>query len=284
MTSVDRLRVPFVHRLRRSDRGEIVCGARSSIASCAARSSRSLVAGGLLLALAAPALHLHIVGARHRHVPRRTSRRSRRTTSCRKAFPGEPNSAQVLVKTDDAHNPAVKRAIADLSAQSDRDWAVRHPDRRRHIRTTARSRSSRSRCTASGVDATSLDGVARALRRAVVPATVGRIDGADVGVTGTTASAQGLERPDDARCAVRVRVRARVRILADAADVPFGRDRDQGRRCSTCSRSPRRTAPSRSCSRTAGDNRAGSALEQRRRGDRRRRRRCPRPVSHRSWS
>ena len=44
----------------------------------------------------------------------------------------------------------------------------------------------------------------------------------------TTANEQGLERPDEARRAVRVRVRAHARVPADAAHVPVDRDRDQG--------------------------------------------------------
>src|SRR5207247_988437 len=109
-------RVPFLAGRGRSERSGRVWSAvldrvlRRPLVSI-------VVAGGLLLALAAPALHMRIAEPGIKTFPQNLS--SIKTyNKLQKAFPGEANSSQVLVKTDDAHKPAVTTAIADLKRQA----------------------------------------------------------------------------------------------------------------------------------------------------------------------
>src|SRR2546421_1289285 len=113
---VEKLRVPFLHGRSRSDGSGRVWSAildrvlRRPLVSI-------VVAGGLLLALAAPALHMRIAEPGIKTYPQNLS--SIQTyNKLQKAFPGEANSAQVLVKTDNAQSPTVTRAIAELKRQA----------------------------------------------------------------------------------------------------------------------------------------------------------------------
>ena len=188
-----------------------------------------VLAGGLLLALAAPALHLHIADARHRDAARRTSPSMKTYNKLQKAFPGQANSAQVVVKTDDARRPAVNSGDRRPEAPGDRDRAVLEPDRRRVLEPARHDRSRLARDAGQRRRRRRRWPRSQTLRNTVVPATVGKLDGAEVGVTGQHRKAEGHERPDEARRTVRVRVRAHARVPADAAHVPVGRHRDQGR-------------------------------------------------------
>ena len=68
------------------------------------------------------------------------------------------------------------------------------------------------------------------LRSEVVPATVGKLAGAEVAVTGLTAELEGLHRHHDVARADRVRVRAQPRVHPAAGHVPLDRGADQGDR------------------------------------------------------
>src|SRR5439155_17461085 len=144
----------------------------------------AVVAGGLLLALAAPALHMHIAEPGIKTFPQNLS--SIQTyNKLQKAFPGEANSAQVLVKTDDARSPAVQTAIADLKRQaiaSGQFSSPTHVDYSDDGTIAAVSIAMQG----DGVDDKALTAL-QTLRHTVIPATVGKLDGAEVGVTGNTA-------------------------------------------------------------------------------------------------
>ena len=145
------------------------CGARSSIASCAVRSSRRSLAGGAPArarrARAAPAHRRARASTRCR----RTCRPCKTYNKLQKAFPVDANSAQVLVQTDDAHAPGRHEGDRRARAAGDRDRPVLDADQRRLQRATARSRSSRSGCRATGVDAKALTALADAPRRPSFP-------------------------------------------------------------------------------------------------------------------
>jgi RND superfamily putative drug exporter len=181
---VDRVRVPFLHRLRRADDGGRMWSAildrvlRRPLVS-------TVVAVGLLLALAAPALHLHIATPGTNTLPQNLS--SVQTyNKLQKAFPGDTNSVQVLVKTDNSRRPVVEAAITDLqrtaiatgkfSTPTNVDYS---PDGTIALVSLAMQ--------GEGTDAKSLDAL-KALRESVIPATVGELEGADVGVTGGPAN------------------------------------------------------------------------------------------------
>ncbi|MGZ4372842.1 MAG: MMPL family transporter [Gaiellaceae bacterium] len=181
---VDRLRVPFLHGRGRSDRGSRVWSA--ILDRVLRRPLLSIViAGGLLLTLAAPALQMHISEPGIATYPQNLS--SIQTyNKLQKAFPGEPNSAQVLVKTNDAHNPAVNRAIADLQRRAIATGQFANPTSVDYSNDGTIALVSIA-MQGDGVDNTALTAL-QTLRRTVIPATVGKLDGADVGVTGNTAS------------------------------------------------------------------------------------------------
>ncbi len=133
---VEKLRIPFLHKRSRSDAGGRVWSAildrvlRRPLVSI-------VVAGGLLLALAAPALHMHIAEPGFKTLPQNLS--SIKTyNKLQKAFPGEANSAQVLVKTGNARSAEVDTEIAQRASSPGRLTST--------TPTTARSPSSRSRC------------------------------------------------------------------------------------------------------------------------------------------
>ena len=185
--NVDRLKVPFVSRLRRPDGGSRMWNAildrvlRRPLVS-------AVLAGGLLLALAAPALHMHIATPGLDTLPQNLSA-VKTYNKLQKAFPGPVELGPG--RGEDRRRPPPGGQDGDRrpAAHRDRDRAVLHPDRGRDQpaghdrgrldrgageRERTRSPSPRSRRSAPGS----------------FPATVGKLDGADVGVTGTTANEQ----------------------------------------------------------------------------------------------
>src|SRR5207247_9324404 len=109
-----------------------------------------------------------------------------------KAFPGEANSSQVLVKTDDAHKPAVTTAIADLKRQAIATGQFSTPTHVDYSDDGTIAVVSLS-MQGDGVDDKALAAL-QTLRHTSIPATVGKLDGADVGVTGNTAGQQDASR------------------------------------------------------------------------------------------
>ncbi len=181
---VDKVRVPFLHRFRRPDGDGRIWSAildrvlRRPLLSV-------VIAGGLLLALAAPALQLHIASPGTDTLPQNLS--SVKTyNKLQKAFPGDTNAVQVMVKTGDVRGPEVQSAIAGLQRAAfatgqffpptDIDYA---PDGNIALVSLAMQ--------GEGTDAKSLAAL-ETLRKTVIPATVGKLHDADVGVTGGPAN------------------------------------------------------------------------------------------------
>src|SRR6266511_543204 len=113
---VDRLHVPLVGRLRR-DKGEgRVWGAivdrvlRRPLLS-------AVISGGLLLALAAPALQLRIATPGPDTFPRSLDV-VKTYNRMQQAFPGKALPANVVVKAADVNSPAVTQAIAELERRA----------------------------------------------------------------------------------------------------------------------------------------------------------------------
>jgi uncharacterized membrane protein YdfJ with MMPL/SSD domain len=180
---VEKVRVPFLHRLRRKDGEGRFWGA---IVDRVLR--RPLLSAGLsagfLLALAAPALHMHTVLPTVETFPRNLEA-MQTYDKLSKAFPGDQIPAIVMVKTDDVNAPAVQSAIERLERQAAASGKfIDNPsvdyNRNGTIATVALP------ITGTGNDATS-EAALRTLREDIVPATVGALPDADVGVTGMTA-------------------------------------------------------------------------------------------------
>lgn len=182
---VDRGRVPFLHRLRRDDGEGRIWGA--IIDRVLHRPVVSAVlAGGLLVAIALPALQLHTAPPSIDSYPQSLLTSYNRLKA---AFPGSENPQDIVIKTPDVQTPEVQDAIAELREQALATDVLRppadvsvNPDGTVAILSVA---------TASGdfTDARANDAL-DALRDDIVPATVGTLPDTEVAVTGATAQSR----------------------------------------------------------------------------------------------
>ena len=180
---IHRGRIPFVHRMARSDGEPRVWGAildrvlRRPVLSAA-------LSAGVLVALAVPALHLHTAQPGFDTFPKSLTVMET-YTKIQKAFPGDQIPAVVMVKTDDVAAPAAAKAIADLQRTAIATGEFAKPTR---VDTNEQGTIATVLLpiAGNGTDATSSHAV-KTLRDTVIPATVGKLDKADVGVAGVTA-------------------------------------------------------------------------------------------------
>ena len=183
---VDRLRVPFVHRLRRDDGEGRIWGAivdrvlRRPVLSIA-------LAGGLLLAIAAPALKLHTAEPGIDTYPQ--SLDVMKTYShLQTAFPGTEIPANVVIKSANVDSAEVRDAIGRLEQQALATGLMHRP-------ITIDVNSDRTVANVAipiagkGNDGPSNAALA-ALRTDVVPATVGSLEGTEVAVGGFAAESK----------------------------------------------------------------------------------------------
>jgi uncharacterized membrane protein YdfJ with MMPL/SSD domain len=180
---VDRLRVPFVGRLRRDDgEGRLWSGIvdrvlRRPLLSVA-------IAGGLLLLLAAPALQLRMATPGPDTFPK-SLEVVKTYNRMQTAFPGTALPAFVVIRAANVNALAVKAAIAQLERKALATGRVDPPItvETNHAGTVANITLP---IKGNGIDSASKQSLA-ALRNNVVPQTVGALSDAQVGVTGTTA-------------------------------------------------------------------------------------------------
>ncbi len=180
---VDRLHVPLVGRLRR-DKGEgRVWGAivervlRRPLLS-------AVLAGGLLLALAVPALQLHMAKPGPDTFPKSLAI-VKTYDRMQQAFPGKALPANVVVKAPDVNAPAVRQAINRLERRALASGRAREP-----ITIDKNGAGTIANITVPiegrGTDAASNASLA-ILRVKIVPETVGALPNTETGVTGLTA-------------------------------------------------------------------------------------------------
>jgi uncharacterized membrane protein YdfJ with MMPL/SSD domain len=181
--NVDRLRVPFVHRLRRDDEEGRIWGAivdrvlRRPLLSIA-------VAGGVLLALAAPALQLHTAEPGPDTYPQSIPVMNT-YNRLQKAFPGTEISADVVVKAPNVNSVETKEAIGQLQWRAMATDLLHQPiivD----VNRDATVANISVPISGNGSDKKSEEALA-VLRSDIVPPTVGSIANSEVGVTGFTA-------------------------------------------------------------------------------------------------
>jgi uncharacterized membrane protein YdfJ with MMPL/SSD domain len=181
--NVDRLRVPFVGRVRRDDGEGRIWG---SIVDRVLRRPllSAVLAGGLLVALALPALQLHLATLGPETLPHSLPA-VKAYNQMQKAFPGKAIAANVVVKAPDVNAPAVRKSIAQLEQQALASGRAHQP-----ITVDVSRDGTVANITVpidgKGADAASNAAVAR-LRQTVVPETVGAVPGVESGVTGWTA-------------------------------------------------------------------------------------------------
>jgi RND superfamily putative drug exporter len=181
---VEKVRVPFVHRLRRSDGEPRVWGAilrsvlRRPLVSAAA-------AAAVLVALTVPALSLTTTqtGISDIAIPEIEPYKALMA-----AFPGGPDPAVVAIKAEDVRAEPVQDAIAELKRRALASGEMNAP---------IQVEASRDNTVATvgiplagdGADAASKAALAT-LRDELLPATVGTVDGVEYAVTGSTAAGQ----------------------------------------------------------------------------------------------
>ena len=186
------------------------------------------------------------------------------------AFPGTALPANVVVKAPDVNAPAVREAIGELKRRALASGRVARAD---HGRRSTRTRHGREHHRPDrrhghrrGVERRAR-GPARRDRpadRRRAPERRGRRHRAH-------GRMEGLSGPDEVEAAARVRLRAPVRVRADAGRVPLDRRRDQGDRAQPALG---RRRVRRARARLPARRRQGPARLQLDRGDRRRSCRC----------
>ncbi len=180
---VDRLRVPFVGRLRRDNSEGRIWGA--VIDRVLRRPVLSVVlAGGMLVALAIPAFQLKLVTAGPDTFPQslpvvETYNRMQA------AFPGTALPANVVVEAPDVNAPAVREAIEKLERQALATGRMHEP-----ITVDVNRDGTVANVTipidGTGTDKASIEALS-VLRGEIVPQTVGALENAETGVTGVSA-------------------------------------------------------------------------------------------------
>jgi uncharacterized membrane protein YdfJ with MMPL/SSD domain len=149
----------------------------------------AIMAGGLLVVLAIPALGLHTATPGVETLPKDLEV-VQTYDRIQAAFPGGPLPAQVVVSAANVNSPQVKREIAELRVRAARNRLFRQPitvdvSPRRDVAEIAIP------LTGDGSDARSNAALSE-LRSKLVPETVGRVQDATVDVTGYTASSKDL--------------------------------------------------------------------------------------------
>ena len=183
---VDRGRVPLVSRLRRDDGEGRVWG--TIVAAVLRRPVVSVVlAGGLLLALAVPALQLRTIQPGVETFPQSLPA-VQTYNRIQAAFPGSEIPAEVVVRADDVNSPAVQEAIGQL------EWRALSSGQMHQPITVEVNEGGTVATVALPVDGKGTDAASEAalatLRDDIVPTTVGGLPNAEVGVTGMTAQSK----------------------------------------------------------------------------------------------
>jgi RND superfamily putative drug exporter len=146
-----------------------------------------VAAGGLLVALAVPALGMKTADTGIQGLPQNLAA-TKTLNRIQAAFPGGSTPAQVVIQAPDVRSPAVSAAIDRLSSRALASGQMKEPI------AVERSRSGRVAVVdvplvGSGTDARS-DRALETLRSRVIPATVGQLDGVRASVTGMTAQSK----------------------------------------------------------------------------------------------
>jgi uncharacterized membrane protein YdfJ with MMPL/SSD domain len=179
---IDRGRIPFLGKRMQRRTESRVWGAilkpvmRHPLIS-------TVAASAVLVALAVPALGMHTASSGFNELPDTPIMKT--FDRMQKAFPGTADPGQVVIKADDVNTPEAKAAIADLTskARASKSFASGI--------TTDRSENGEVAIVnvplgGSGNDSKSYAALAE-LRTEIVPATVGKLKGAEVVVGGNAA-------------------------------------------------------------------------------------------------
>jgi RND superfamily putative drug exporter len=180
---VDKGRIPFVHRFRKDAGGSRLWKAILS-PTLKHPLVATVLAGGLLLALAVPAFKLHTAQSGLEALPSDAPTVDT-IQRVQDAFSNGNVSPAIVAVEANTDSPATKQAIAALKVQSLASGQAKKP-----IDVEVNASHDVARVTiplvGSGVDATSNNAV-KTLRNDILPATIGKVPDATFAVTGTTA-------------------------------------------------------------------------------------------------
>jgi uncharacterized membrane protein YdfJ with MMPL/SSD domain len=179
-------RVPYLGRLRHRRHESRVWGA--ILDRVLAHPVIAVVlAGGLMVLLALPAFGMHTINPGVAGLPRSLPI-MQTYDRIQEKFPGGPLPASVVVQADDVKAPAVQAGIAELQRTAADTKGFGQP-----ITTTVNPRGDLEivdiPLAGDGTDAKSEAALAK-LRDHVIPATIGKVDGVEVNVTGMTAGSK----------------------------------------------------------------------------------------------
>jgi uncharacterized membrane protein YdfJ with MMPL/SSD domain len=180
---VDRLRVPLIGRRSRDGGEGRIWGA--TVDRVLRRPALSaIVAGAFMLALAAPALQLHIATPGPDTFPKSLTV-VKTYERMQQAFPGTALPASVVVRAPDVNAPSARRAIERFEQRALASGRMYEP-----ITVAVNADATVANITVpiagKGTDAASNASLAE-LRDVIVPQTLGTLPGAEAGVTGLTA-------------------------------------------------------------------------------------------------
>jgi RND superfamily putative drug exporter len=188
---VDRGRVPFVRRLRRDDgEGRFWSAIVDRVLRRPVLST--VLAGGLLLALALPAIQLKMVKPGPDTFPQSLDI-VQTYNRMQEAFPGTALPANVVVKAPDVNAPQVRAAIGRLEQQALASGRMQEPVTV-DVNRDGTVANVTIPITGTGTDDQSVAAL-ETLREEIVPSTVGRLPGSESGVTGL--SAQWKDQTDE---------------------------------------------------------------------------------------
>jgi RND superfamily putative drug exporter len=142
----------------------------------------AVLAVGVLLALAAPALHMHTTVTGPDDLSRSAFPVMKTYDKLTDAFPNEANGVSVVVKADDVNSPAMTAAVAELTELAGKTAAVNGPVEV-DVNDAGTVANIGIPLVGNGTDDVSMNAL-ETVREDLVPATVGDVPGATADVTG----------------------------------------------------------------------------------------------------
>jgi len=182
---LDKVRVPLLWRLKRDDGESRLWG---TVLNAVLRRPlvSAVAAAAVLVILAIPALKLHTAESGLDAMPKSLPE-MQAFNRIQDAFPGGAIAAVVAVKGD-ADDPTLLAAVEDLKSQALASGKALEPI---HVEASPNGSALQVAIplVGSGTDAESNAALAE-LRETLIPATVGKVDGVEVAVTGQTAASK----------------------------------------------------------------------------------------------
>jgi uncharacterized membrane protein YdfJ with MMPL/SSD domain len=184
---VEKGRVPIVGRMRHRNHGESRIWGFILDRVLRRPVVALVVAGGLLLALAYPALDMHTVNPGASALPKDLEV-TQVYDRIQAAFPGGPLPAEVAVQADDVTRPEVQAGIQEMTEQALASGQMSEPIN------TYTSPDKTVEVVAIPMDGNGTDSVSEAalatLRNDIIPDTIGSVSGVEADVTGMTAGSK----------------------------------------------------------------------------------------------